>query len=237
LNILNGEYSVIKEDPILEFPADTIKITYFINKTLDLDKTQDIDTVIVDKNVKISSSTTGFSILGISSLQDITIDGKFIMVAVLIILGLLYVIINFNIYEKVKKLFFGEKKKITYIKVLINDALDYLNVGDDTNASLIYREIKLTYETSPESIRRQIFEESYNLCNKLDLSYFNQMLEQTEDLIASSSYNRAIDSYDKLEKTYNKIDDKYKKDLYAKLSAVYSKLEQLNNIGNKAKAG
>jgi len=62
----------------------------------------------------------------------------------------------------------GSKKKVSFIKVLINDALDYLKTEDYDKAALIYREIKLSYEEANNYVKKQVYDESFDLCNQLD---------------------------------------------------------------------
>jgi flagellar biosynthesis/type III secretory pathway chaperone len=222
LNIMTAEYDIIQEDPLIEFPSSTKQIIYYINETIDLNKIQNIDTVIIDKNIDISQSATGFSILGINSITDVSIDGKGVLIIIVITLILIYLIISLELIDKIKRLFSGVKKKVSYITVLLNDADDHLKIADYDKAALIYHEIKLTYEASNESVQKQVYDACYDFCNKLDIFYFNELFVEAEDMIINNQ--NAIETYDKMVMTYNKIDDKYKKDVEQKLMTMKRKV-------------
>jgi hypothetical protein len=228
INILNKDYTVVKSDPIIEFKPTVTEISYYINKSINPDEFQTADTIIVDKNIKETTTATGF--ITIDSLKNIPTDGKSIMIAIIVLLVLVYVFINFNIIQGIGKLFGNNKKRITYLRVLVNDALDYLKTGDYDKAALIYREIKLNYENATEFIQKEVFEECYTLCNKMDVYYFNELLTEIDELLKSSRNADASLDYQKLEKTYDKIDELYKKDLLGTLEDAFKRIEKTKKI-------
>jgi hypothetical protein len=223
LNILNTDYKILKSDPMIEFPASTRQIAYYINRSIDAQSFEQADTVLLDKNINIAQQATGLSVLGIDT-SNITMDGKTIMVIIVVVLLLLYLFINFGIIEKIRILFYNDKKRISYITMLVNDAADHLAIADYDKASLIYREIKLNYENCPSRVQKQVFEQCYELCNRLDTFYFNELYNETEELIRSNSFARAQEDYERLENTYNKIDENYKKDMLNRLEKIYAML-------------
>ncbi|MGV8086790.1 MAG: PKD domain-containing protein [Candidatus Woesearchaeota archaeon] len=215
INILNDDYEILKDDPIIEYPSDTTSINYYINETIALDEFENTDTIIIEKNIKAIQSTTGFSILGIDTISNIKLEGQGIMIIILVVLLLFYIVVNFDIIEKIRNLSsgvtgFGSKKKVTYIRVLINDAIDYLKTGDYDKAALIYREIKLSYESTNDYVRKQVYDESFELCNQLDLNYALSILDRAESYISINDRNNSLLEFEKLENTYNKLDDKYR---------------------------
>jgi len=215
ITMLNNDYTILKEDPLIEYPADTQTISYYINGTLSLDEFQNTDTVLIDKNVNAIKSTTGLSILGVSSLSDIKIGGQGIMLMVIVLLILFYLVVNFDIIDKIRNLNlgfigFGSKKRVSFIRVLVNDALDYLKTEDYDKAALIYREIKLSYEEANTYVRKEVYDESFDLCNQLDLNYAMKVLDRAEYYIKMQDRNNAILEFEKLDNTYHKLDDKYR---------------------------
>ena len=228
INFITKDYDILKSDPLIEFPPTTRQITYFINKSINPSDFEQADTVLIDKNIYTVTAATGFSILGVDS-TNISMDGKTIMIMIVVVLVLAFIIINFGVIGKISDFFHNDKKKISYIRVLVNDATDMLSVADYEKASLIYREVKLNYESSTASVQKQVFDECYELCNKLDLFYFNELFTETEELIQSNSVSRSIENYDKLEKTFNKMDDNYRKDLYKRLESLFEKVERLRS--------
>jgi hypothetical protein len=177
-----------------------------------------VDTVLIDKNINVIKSATGLSILGVNSLgslSDMKIEGQGIMLIIIALLVIFYLVVNFDIIDKLRRLKigfsgFGSKKKISFIRVLVNDALDYLKTEDYDKAALIYSEIKLSYEEASDYVRREVYNESFDLCNQLDLSYALKLLDKAEYYITIRDRNKAIIEFEKLEKTYSKLDDKYK---------------------------
>jgi tetratricopeptide (TPR) repeat protein len=236
LNMLTKEYSIIKDDPLIEYPPDTTTIIYYINGTIKPDAFQDTDTILIEKNINTMTSTTGLSILGISSITDIRLGGQEIMIIVIVLLILFYIVINFDIIDKIRNvgfgsnsifLKFGSKKKISYIQVLVNDALDYLKTEDYDKAALIYREIKLSYEGANDYIKQQVYNESYDLCNQIDLEYALKVLEKAEYYIQLKERNIAISEFEKLENTYNKLSDKYKRQIDEKFQKVVALMKSI----------
>ncbi|MGV8150801.1 MAG: PKD domain-containing protein [Candidatus Woesearchaeota archaeon] len=226
VNILTKDYVVLKADPMIEFPSDTKIIAYYFDGSIDLDAFEKLDTVIIDKNIKIDSPT-GFAILGMDSVADITFDGKTILILIIVLLFLVYLFMNFDIYHKVVLLFSNSKKKISYIRVLVNDALDNIAVNEYDKASLIYREIKLNYETSPESIQKEVYDECYDLCNRLDVYYFNELYDEAKERV---KYSNIITFYDRMYMTFSKIDDKYKSELQDKLESIKQEMNRYNSL-------
>jgi hypothetical protein len=222
LNMITKGYTVLKDDPLIEYPSKTEVITYYINATLPLSDFENTDTVLIEKNVGSMKMTTGFSIFGVESLSNISdidvsninLNGQSIMIILIVLLILFYIIVNFDIIDKIRnitggRIGFGSKKKISFIRVLVNDASDYLKTEDYDKAALIYREIKLSYERANYFVKKQIYDESFELCNQLDLSYALKTLEKIEYYIHISDRNKALLEFEKLDNTYNKLSDKY----------------------------
>jgi len=215
INMINNEYTVLKDDPLIEYPADTRSIAYYINGTIKPDEFQNTDTILIDKNINVIKSTTGLSILGISSLSDMKIEGQGIMLIIILLLVLFYLIVNFDIIDKIRSwnlgfVGFGFQKKVSFIRVLVNDALDYLKTEDYDKAALIYREIKLSYEEANAYVQKEVYDESFDLCNQLDLTYAIKVLDKAEYYINMQDRNKSIIEFEKLENTYHKLDDKYR---------------------------
>ncbi|MEM4711052.1 MAG: hypothetical protein QXL18_03835 [Candidatus Woesearchaeota archaeon] len=223
LNILNKEYTVLKKDPILEFLPSTRSIIYYINDTLDIEIVEETDTVLIDKNIKVVS-TTGFSIVNVESIKNM--DIKIVLIILIFVLIVIYVFTSFEVFPKIfsRILWFNYKKKISYIRVLVNDSLDYLAANDYDNAALVYREIRLAYESSPESVKNEVYQECYDLCNSLDSYYFNELNEEFERYINLGLKEKAFSLYQKMEKVYDKMDEKIKKDYRTILDNAYKKL-------------
>lgn len=216
LQLLNKEYTILKDDPLIEYPSDTTLISYYINGTIVLDEFQNTDTVLIEKNINTIQSTTGFAIFGIDAISNIKLEGQGIMIILLVLLLLFYFIVNFDIIDKIRNFVnsrfngFGSKKRISYIKVLINDSIDYLKTDDYDKAALIYSEIKLSYESANNYIKKQVYDESFELCNQLDLNYAMKLLDKAESYIRMQDRNNAILEFEKLQNTYNKLSDKYR---------------------------
>lgn len=222
INFVTKDYSILKSDPLIEFPASTKRIIYYINDTIPLDRIQDTDTVLIDKNINIEQSITGFSIFGLGSLKEVSFSSQGVLIIIIMLLIIIYLVINFDLIYKIKGLFAGVKKKVSYIRVLINDSNDHLDIADYNKAALIYREIKLNYEASNEAVQKAVYDECYELCNRLDIFYFNELYTQAEDVFIAGK--KPIEIYDKMVMTYDKIDDRYKKELEKKLKTIKNRI-------------
>lgn len=214
ITMLNKKYTVLKDDPIIEFPSDTESIAYYMEDRIDVDKFQDTDTILIDKDIGNIRSTTGMSTFNIEAISDIKLDGRGVMIVLIVVLLLFYIIINFDIIEKIRRMSmefvgFGSKKKISFMRVLVNDALDYLKAEDYDKAALIYREIKLSYEEANVYIRGQVYDESFDLCNQLDLAYAMKILDKVDYFINIQDRNKAVIEFEKLQNTYNKLSEPY----------------------------
>ncbi len=69
LKIMNLEYNVIKDDPVISFNSDSKEIIYYLNKEVSLDSLEDIiiSPIKAVSNEITDSSITGNSILGTAS--------------------------------------------------------------------------------------------------------------------------------------------------------------------------
>jgi hypothetical protein len=226
INMINKDYEVLKSDPIIEFPSSTKTISYYINDTIDLNELEQLDTIIIDKNVNAITTTTGFSILGVDSIKDM--DGKAAMIGVIVLLILIYLGSSFDIISKIRALFTNSKKRVSYIRVLVNDALDYLVTKDYDHAALVYREVKLNYESSPESVRNEVYGECYELCNALDAYYFNELSEDFNRYINAGMKQKALIVYQKMEKTFEKFDEKFRTDREKIMKDSFNKISNKN---------
>ena len=202
-------------------------INYYIDKNVNLEDLEQADTVIIDKNTQGIKSTTGFAILGIGNISNIQIDGQGIMIIIIVLLLLFYVVMHFNVIDKLRGLGLGSKKKVSYIKVLINDSLDYLSVDDYEKAALIYREIKLSYENANSAVRKQVYDDSYELCNKLDMNYSVYLLDKIESYIKQQNRNAAFLELEKLAGTFDKMDKRYQDQISARFHDIYNKIKAL----------
>jgi hypothetical protein len=227
MHVLNADYTILKEDPLIELPPTTRMINYYIDKNVNLEDLEQADTVIIDKNTQGIKSTTGFAILGIGNISNIQIDGQGIMIIIIVLLLLFYVVMHFNVIDKLRGLGLGSKKKVSYIKVLINDSLDYLSVDDYEKAALIYREIKLSYENANSAVRKQVYDDSYELCNKLDMNYSVYLLDKIESYIKQQNRNAAFLELEKLAGTFDKMDKRYQDQISARFHDIYNKIKAL----------
>jgi hypothetical protein len=225
INFVNKNYDIIKEDPIIEYPSDTNIISYYINDTIDPEKFEETDTVLVEKNTFTVKSTTGLSIFGLDAISDIEMSGQNIMIMIIVLLLLFYLVLNFELIDKVRNAanklgWIGSGKKVSFIKVLINDARDYIKSGDYDKAALIYREIKLSYEEANDYVRSQVYGESMIVCSELDYQYAMQTLTKAEEFMKAGDRNNALMEFEKLEKTYSKLGDEYRNQLYDKFKKI-----------------
>jgi len=154
--------------------ADTI--LYVLKGTITAEKTKGIDTILFSpKPVHIKQQITGFSIFG---MEEFELNIKTGLIMLIVLLILIYGFYALDGTEHIKGTYYliFKDKHIKYIKVLINDALDYVDADDDLRASLVYREIKLSYEGLTPHSRSTVYEDSKEVCDTLNARYIGELI-------------------------------------------------------------
>jgi hypothetical protein len=154
LKIVNLEYKVIKDDPVISFNANTEKIIYYINKEVDINSLEEIliSPLKTPEDVADDSKITGNSILSSAS------NGSWGIIALAIfalILGVYFL--------KIK----NESSIKPILKIIedIKKVKELLKGGREEEGKELYKTIKEGYKTLPKKEKEMVIE-SINKMNE-----------------------------------------------------------------------
>lgn len=136
LKVMNLDYDIIKDDPILQFNPNTKDIIYYLSEEVSLSSLEDI----LIAPIKISSSEEGGSGITGNSILDSTSKGSFGIIALIIfalILGIYFLRIKND--SSIKPLLIT-MEKLKRIKELVKE-------GKQEEAKNIYNQVKEEYKT------------------------------------------------------------------------------------------
>ncbi|MBR9677149.1 hypothetical protein GOV04_03340 [Candidatus Woesearchaeota archaeon] len=192
----------ILDDNLVEYEIDQKTITYYTITALSASDVEKSQTYLLTTEQPAKNSITGFAIFDGSQNKKVLV-----LILLVVIASIAYLVYNHDILDKLailKTLLIGHDKRVSYVNVLINDALDYLKQDDTQKAGLIYREIKLTYEQYPRVLKNELYDSIRGLCAQLDIVYAKKLV-----VIAKAQANK--NQITELEKTYSKLNLVYQK--------------------------
>jgi len=216
--ITDGE--VLLADPILAFPAKST-VVYSISDEIPFHKLEEIHTLLVGE-YESGNAITGLAIL---SSTNINILGwPVILSVILIVFG--FIFYRTNMFEQLKFIFykFGKHEQVHYVRVLINDAEDQLQAKDYDKAELLYREIRMTYDTLPDIEKNDLFDDVMGLVRTMDSYYFNMIMIELDGHVRAGDMQNAITSYEKLIGTFERLESDEQKQLVDTITALAKRL-------------
>jgi hypothetical protein len=200
-----GEADVIAQDPILGFPIGET-ITYSIPRKVAREHIEAITTILARRYTKAESGSflTGFAFFsGTGAGAEWSWLGW-----LLLALGLIYLGWYFDIPKQIGYLRyrFGRNEKVHYLRVLMHDAEDQLAANEYAKAEMLYKEIRLTYDTLATPARNELYEEVITLVHKMDTYYFNIVMIELDTCLKANDHEGAIAAYEKLLGTFERLD-------------------------------
>ncbi|MFH1506360.1 MAG: carboxypeptidase-like regulatory domain-containing protein, partial [archaeon] len=230
VNMLNftNDYEVLKADPLVQIPADDILIYYFKTE-IPLEDIKNTNTILIDTTGgQALDSVTGASVFEFS-LEEVK-NAVWIIVIIVMVM-VIYLAITFKWTDKAKLMWFvaTSDKQLHYLRVIINDAIDYLSAGNYDQAAFLYREIKLAYEKLSIPAQNTVYAEVVPVFNHLDVAYLKSLIEKINIYIKTSQFDKARTEYAKMRGTYHKIDPEFKRDIYAKVEPIIKILGNQTN--------
>jgi hypothetical protein len=218
---LLSKAEVLKSDPVLRFGTEDTMV-YIIPKSVDLSVVEDIRTILLRPYAKEESMMTGFAIFGAGDIAGIDTRWLLLLGAVL----LLYIGYYFDLHKHLQFLFyrFGKKSKTHYVRVLINDANDNLEANNYEKADMLYKEIRLTYDTLPLFAKNELYDDILELLQKMDSYYFNLIMIELDGHIRAGELEAAIRSYEKLTGVYARMGPAQQEKLIAAVTAIGRRL-------------
>jgi hypothetical protein len=218
---LLSKAETLKDDPILRFTTEQ-SITYIIPKRVDFTRLDDIRTVIARPYAAQSNMLTGFAIFGANDIAGVSTP----LLIIIILIIIAYVVYYFDLHKHAQFIFykFGKKGKVHYVRVMINDALDNLEADNYEKASMLYKEIRLSYDALPIMARNDLYDEVIGLLKKMDTYYFNMVMIELDQHIKAGDMAAAIQSYEKLTGVYTHLDAPEQQRLVSTVTALGHRL-------------
>jgi len=142
LNIITQNYEVIKEDPVLSFPSDTKRVTYYIEKEIELNSLEEIIISPIEI-ISESSKVTGNIISNYISPNSI---GLIVLIIFVSSLAIYFLFLKKDSKIKILDILFGE---INNVKKLIKE-------GKLDEAKEIYLKIKEDYKKLNEEDKKKV---------------------------------------------------------------------------------
>jgi hypothetical protein len=139
LKIINLDYNIVKDDPVISFSSDTKKIIYYLNKQTTLDSLEGI----LVAPIKLSDSTTTDSSITGNSILNSATKGSWGIV-ILVIFALVLIIYFLRLKNE------SSIKPVLAIIEDIKKSKDLLNGGKETEARELYEKVKEEYKLLPE---------------------------------------------------------------------------------------
>ena len=145
LKIINLDYNVVKDDPVISFSPDTKKIIYYLNKQMTLDSLEGI----LVAPIKLSYSTTPDSSITGNSILNSATKGSWGIV-ILVIFALVLIIYFLRLKNE------SSIKPVLAIIENIKKSKDLLRNGKEAEAKELYGKVKEEYKLLPEKERNLV---------------------------------------------------------------------------------
>jgi hypothetical protein len=196
-------------------------ITYIIPKRVDFTRVEDIKTVLV-KPYADAGIITGLAIFGAGTVDTSNTP----IIAIIVLLILLYLAYYFDVLKHLQFLYYkiGKKGKYHYVNVMINDANDQLSANNYEKADMLFKEIRLTYDSLPLYARNELYEEVMALLKRMDTYYFNMVMLEFDGHMKAHDLDAAIASYEKLTGVYGRLDIEQQNQLASTIAALATRL-------------
>ncbi len=213
--------TILEEDPVIAFPK-TDRVTLVIPGEVAVDAVQAGYTVLVRPRTGSGNSITGLAILSSGELLG---TGWPVTVGILLLV-LFIIAYQFNPLPRIKYVLYrvGKNEKVHYVRVLVNDAEDQLTTHSYDKAEMLYKEIRMTYDTLPELAQNELYEDVMGLVKKMDAYYFNMVMIELDEHLKLGDMELAIDAYEKLLGTFERLDDERQQQLVAVVTRMAERL-------------
>ncbi len=200
-----GESEIIDEDPILAFPISET-VTYTIPRKVAREHVEAITTLIVRRYTTEDSGSllSGFAFFSGAGMSS----GWGWLGWLLLAIALLYACWYFDVMKQISFLRykFGRNEKVHYLRVLMHDAEDQLAANEYPKAEMLYKEVRLTYDTLQTPARNDLYDDVMSLVHKMDTYYFNIVMIELDRCLKVDDHEGAIIAYEKLLGTFERLD-------------------------------
>lgn len=177
-------------------------VAYLIPRKVDFKRLEETRTVLVRPHA------AGNSLTGLAVFSGGDLLGSVWPLLALAALAAAYLMYRFGIIRQARYLIYRLRRneKVEYLRVLIRDAEDQLAANDYGRAELLYKEVRMTYETLPAPAQNELYEEIIGLVRRLDEYYFNLVMLELDGHVKAGELEEAIRSYEKLTRIFERLD-------------------------------
>ncbi|MBU1975028.1 MAG: carboxypeptidase-like regulatory domain-containing protein [Nanoarchaeota archaeon] len=206
-----------------EKPEEEQSLVYYLKKRLQIETAENLYSVILNEKASPDLiAATGHSIISF----DTDMNFKGFLIFMIIVAISTYVFHHTDSFDKVKGMIQkGPSKSMHYVRVLINDALDNLEVGQYDNAKLIFSEIRLSFETLNPIDQNLVIDQITDLASQMDLAYIHDVINRCEDYIMHNENILAADEYNKMKEVFESLESREQEDVFDKIVDIHNKIQ------------
>ncbi|OGJ16575.1 hypothetical protein A3K73_05975 [Candidatus Pacearchaeota archaeon RBG_13_36_9] len=203
---------IIKEDPIFAISVDDLEngqIVYYINKSIDVKKIEDTETIIF-KEFAVNNKITGFFILDLENIN--------LVYYILFVFCVVIVIYLVWFYLRKRKIVQWKKEEnVIRIFMYIKEANRALEKKDTVVAKENYHRIQGVYPLIPEGCRRYLLKKIKKIRAEIDKKEILALVKEFEAAKAEKRSRDAEILYKKIQPIYKRLPKKYRQKVHEKL--------------------
>ncbi|MFA6073365.1 MAG: PKD domain-containing protein [Candidatus Woesearchaeota archaeon] len=231
---LSGDFKVIDSDPLLKFDKQTTVI-YYVDGEKDVELAKSTKTIMMTDTIFGSKN----SITGAVTFSDVEWTSPASLIILIIIISCTYLIYAFDVFGSVfakseKKI---DEEKINKILSLIKDASDFVLRKELDSADLIFKEIKLLYESSTDDVKSEVYGAAVNLLESVDVAQIEMMMSVVEAAnktnLSDDEKERAKKMKDTLFRVKAILSDVLKEKYGGKIDSLISEESKISDCVNK----
>lgn len=211
------ENEIIKQDPIFEISADNLenkKLAYYIEKFIDLNETEQIETVLFKEFSIKGISITGFFILDLDKLNNSVYYFYYIAIIVFIIIAIYLIVVCI---KKIKINRWKREENVIRIFALIRESKKAIKGNGFNTAKEKYHKIKEVYPLIPEGCKKYLYKEIKNISLSIDKKEIFDLVREYEEAKKQKREEDASRIYTNIQATYKRLPKKYQKIIHKKI--------------------
>lgn len=214
--------SQLSRNNLFEISLSEKSLTYYLDKEVSSENLKMANTLLIPSTMQKTNALSGLAIFDSISLKDI--NYLYLIIALFILIIILRLLILFGLFDLIKQKLGFEEREYHTMMMLINDSRDYLDAGDLEKSALIYKEIKLKYESVSLNNRVRTYDSIFELCSKLDEEYMKKLVKIASDDLKLKNRRHAVDVYAVMQNTYKRLKEASKALFENDVKEIHSKL-------------
>jgi hypothetical protein len=181
--VLLGENTmkVIRKDPMLRLDKQQ-NITYYVVGQKDLAAAKKSQTLLLSDNVFSAKGAGMGALTGAVTFTSIQLTSPTTLVVLVALVSCIYLLYAFNVFGSLKGRFGRKSKegKINDILNLIRDGRYFLQNNELDKADMVFREIRMKYENSPDEVRAEVYNDAEALLEAIDTAQVEMLIRAAE---------------------------------------------------------